>query len=116
LAKPRTIDAYLAALDDSPRAALANLRRQIKAAAPAAEECISYSMPAFRLHGRLIAGFRAASGHCAYFPMSGTVVAALERDLKGYDVSKGTIRFRPDAPLPATLVRKLVKTRIAETR
>ena len=112
--KPRTIDDYLAAQDAQSRTALQKLRRAIQAAAPQAEECISYGMPAFRLDGKLIAGFRAAANHCSYHPMSGATVATLRAELADYDTSPGTIRFSPRAPLPATVVRKLVKARIAE--
>jgi uncharacterized protein YdhG (YjbR/CyaY superfamily) len=112
---PRTIDEYLAGVDPKSRAALQKVRRAIHAAAPNAEECISYGMPAFRLHGKLIAGFRAAANHCSFHPMSGETVATLSAALAKYDTSRGTIRFSPRAPLPATLVRRLVKARIAET-
>ena len=112
--RPQTIDQYLAGLSPANRAALEKVRRAIHAAAPGADECISYGMPAFRLNGKLIAGFQAATSHCSFHPMSGATVAALKRDLAGYDTSRGTIRFSPDEGLPATLVRKLVKTRIAE--
>jgi uncharacterized protein YdhG (YjbR/CyaY superfamily) len=71
-------------------------------------------MPAFRLNGKLIAGFRAAANHCAFHPMSGATVSTLGADLAGYDTSAGTIRFSPRTGLPATLVRKLVKARISE--
>jgi uncharacterized protein YdhG (YjbR/CyaY superfamily) len=71
-------------------------------------------MPAFRLNGKLIAGLRAGANHCSFHPMSGTTVATLRDALVKYDTSTGTIRFSPGAPLPATLVRKLVKARIAE--
>src|SRR5262249_55135186 len=112
--KPKTIDEYLATLSDEKRAALEKIRKAIKAAAPKAEECMAYSLPAFRLNGKLLVCFRAAANHCAFHPMSGSVVESLKNDLKNYDTSKGTIRFDPDRPLPATLVKKLVKTRIAE--
>ena len=112
-AKPRTIDEYLAPLSTEKRAALEKLRRAIKSAAPEAEECISYRIPAFRLGGRLLVGFGAAANHCAFYPGAHPVKAHKE-ELKAYDTSKGTIRFRADSPLPASLVRKLVKTRIAE--
>ena len=113
-AKPRTIDDYLAALSADKRAALDALRTAIQSAAPRAEECISYGMPAFRLNGKVLVAFRAAANHCALHPMSGNTVAAHKVDLIGYDTSKGTIRFQPSAPLPARLVRKLVKARIDE--
>jgi uncharacterized protein YdhG (YjbR/CyaY superfamily) len=110
----RTIDQYLDGLDAENRAALQKVRRAIHAAAPAAEECVSYGMPAFRLDGQLIAGFRAAAKHCSYHPMSGATVAALRAELAAYDTGPGTIRFAAHRPLPAALVRKLVKARIAE--
>ena len=112
--KPRTIDEYLAGVDDESRGALQKVRRAIHAAAPKAEECISYGMPAFRLNGKLIAGFRAAANHCSFHPMSGTTVQSLAKELAGYDTSPGTIRFSARDALPATLVRKLVKARIGE--
>jgi uncharacterized protein YdhG (YjbR/CyaY superfamily) len=111
--KASTIDEYLANLSDDKRAALEKLRKTIRAAAPQAEECISYQMPAFRLNGMLV-GFGATANHCAFYPMSASTVAAHKEELQGYDTSKGTIRFQPDKPLPAALVRKLVKARIAE--
>jgi len=113
--KATTIDEYLAGLSDDKRAALEKLRKAIRAAAPKAEECISYGIPAFRLDGRLVAGFSASAQHCSFFPMSGSIVKHLQDDLAGYDTSKGTIRFAADRPLAAALVRKLVRARIAET-
>src|SRR5436309_670653 len=112
-AKPQTIDEYLAPLSDEKRAALEKLRRAIKSAAPRAEECISYQIPAFRLGGRLLVAFGAAANHCAFYP-GAFPVEAHKQELKTYDTSKGTIRFQADSPLPATLVRKLVRTRMAE--
>jgi uncharacterized protein YdhG (YjbR/CyaY superfamily) len=113
--KPRNIDEYLAALSDDKRAALEKLRQTIRAAAPKAEECISYRLPAFRLNGRMLVAFGATAKHCAFYPMSATTVAAYQDELKDYDTSKGTIRFPPEHPLPAGLVRRLVKARLAET-
>jgi uncharacterized protein YdhG (YjbR/CyaY superfamily) len=111
--KPRTIDEYLAPLSSEKRAALEKLRRAIRLAAPGAEECISYQIPTFRLGGRMLVSFGAAAKHCAFYP-GAHPVEAHEKELGAYDTSKGTIRFQPDRPLPDTLVRKLVKTRIAE--
>ena len=111
--KPQTIDEYLAPLSQEKRAALEKLRSDIKAAAPKAEECISYQIPAFRLAGRLLVAFGAAAKHCAFYPGAHPIEAHKD-ELKEYKTSKGTIRFQPDLPLPATLVRKLVKTRIQE--
>ena len=112
-AKPETIDQYLAALSEEKRTALEKLRQAIKAAAPGVEECISYQVPAFRLGGRMLVAFGAAANHCAFYP-GAFPLEALKDELKSYDTSKGTIRFQADKPLPAALVRKLVKARIAE--
>ena len=109
----KTIDEYLAAVSDDKRVALEKLRRVIKAAAPKAEECISYQLAAFRLNGPLVA-FGATANHCAFYLMSASTVEAHRDELKDYDTSKGTIRFQPNQPLPAALVRKLVKARVAE--
>jgi uncharacterized protein YdhG (YjbR/CyaY superfamily) len=110
---PKSIDDYLAALPEDARAALENLRKTIKAAAPKATEVISYQIPAFKHHGLLVS-FAAFKNHCSFYPMSPDVMRAHAADLKGYDISKGTIHFPADRPLPATLVRKLVKARIVE--
>ena len=112
-AKPKTIDDYLAGVSDDQRAALEKLRKTIRAAAPMAEECISYQVAAFRQNGMLV-GFGATANHCAFYLMSAITVAAHRDELKKYDTSKSTIRFQADKPLPATLVRKLVKARLAE--
>ena len=111
--KPRNIDEYLAALSADKRAALEKLRKTIKAAAPKAEECISYQIAAFRLNGMLV-GFGATSKHCAFYLMSSSTLETHKDLVKDYDTSKGTIRFQADHPLPASLVRTLVKARIAE--
>jgi uncharacterized protein YdhG (YjbR/CyaY superfamily) len=109
-----TMDSYLAALPVRERDALSKLRRAIRAAAPRALECLAYGMPAFRLDGRALVAFRAAAKHCALHPMSAATVRDHARELVGYDTSPGTIRFDATAPLPAALVRKLVRARIAE--
>jgi uncharacterized protein YdhG (YjbR/CyaY superfamily) len=108
-----SIDAYLAGLSADKRSALQALRKTIRAAAPDAEECISYQIPAFRLNGMLV-GFGASANHLSFYPMNASTVAAFKDELEDFDTSKGTIRFQPDHPLPAPLVRKIVKTRIAE--
>jgi len=114
--KHATIDHYLAGVSPDQRAALEKLRKTIKAAAPKAEECISYQIPAFRFEGRMLVGFCAAKKHCSFFPMSSSIIAEYVNELKDYDTSKGTIRFQPERPLPAAFVRKIVKARIAENR
>lgn len=113
-AKAKNVDEYLATLSEDKRASLEKLRKTIKAAVPKAEECISYGLAAFRLNGKPLVAFGATANHCAFYPMSSTVVASLQDELEDYDTSTGTIRFQPDKPLPASLVRKLIKTRIEE--
>lgn len=108
---PATIDQYLAPLPADQRDALQKLRKTIRAAAPGVEECISYGMPGFRYDGRMLVWFGAAAKHCAFYP--GGVVQAYAKELAAFETSKGTIRFQPDRPLPAALVRKIVKERIA---
>ncbi|MGH9778642.1 MAG: iron chaperone [Candidatus Acidiferrales bacterium] len=112
-AKPKSIDDYLAPLSAKQRAALEKLRQTIRAAAPKAEECISYQLPAFRLNGKFLVAFGAALNHCAFYP-GAFPIEACQAQLKRYDTSKGTIRFQADKPLPGALVRKLVQARIAE--
>jgi uncharacterized protein YdhG (YjbR/CyaY superfamily) len=112
-AKPQTIDEYLAPLSLEKRAALDKLRKAIKSAAPKAVECISYQIPAFRLDGKLLVAFGASAKHCAFYA-GALPVRVHKAALDAYDTTKGTIRFPAESPLPATLVRKLVKTRIAE--
>ncbi|MDP9016866.1 MAG: DUF1801 domain-containing protein [Candidatus Eremiobacteraeota bacterium] len=116
--KPTTASAlsvtdYFTALDAERRTALEALRSAIRAAAPEAEECISYGMPAFRLRGKLLVWFGAAKHHCSFYPGAYPIKVHAE-ELESYQVGKGTIRFQAKRPLPAALVRKLVKTRIAE--
>jgi uncharacterized protein YdhG (YjbR/CyaY superfamily) len=113
-AKPKTFDECLATLSADKRAALEKLRKTIKAAAPKAEEGISYGLAAFRLDGRPLVALGATANQCAFYLMSGSTVEDHQDELKGYDTSKGTIRFPADKPLPAALVRKLVKARVAE--
>ena len=112
--KPRTIDEYLAGVSDEQRAALAQLRKLLRTLLPKAEECISYGLPAFRLDGRVVAGFAATKKGCSYYPFSGRTLATLAGELEGYRMTPGSLHFAPAEPLPRALVRKLLKTRIAE--
>jgi uncharacterized protein YdhG (YjbR/CyaY superfamily) len=109
----KDVDDYLAAVPPDARAALEKLRETIRAAAPEAVQVISYGVPTFRHHGGLVA-FAAFKDHCSFFVMSPAVMEAHRADLRGYDTAKGTVHFSADKPLPAALVRKLVKARIAE--
>jgi uncharacterized protein YdhG (YjbR/CyaY superfamily) len=114
--KPQTIDEYLAAAGPDQRRTLAKLRRTIHAVAPKVEECISYGIPAFRLNGRSLVFFGAWANHCSFYPGSSKTLKKFQSDLKGFQVTKGTVRFSPDKPLPPALVKKLVEARIAENR
>lgn len=112
--KPTTIDDYLAGVDADKRAALQALRETIHAAAPEAQECISYQMPSFRLKTGMLVSFGAWKNHCALYPLSAAVIREHASELAGFDTDKGTIRFTPDRPLPEALVRKLVAARVGE--
>jgi uncharacterized protein YdhG (YjbR/CyaY superfamily) len=113
--KPTAIDEYLAGVKGAKRAALDQLRKTIRSVIPKAEECISYGIPAFRLDGTVVAGFAATKKGCSYFPFSGSTLGTLADELEDYEQTKSSLHFDPDAPLPATLVRKLIKTRMAES-
>jgi uncharacterized protein YdhG (YjbR/CyaY superfamily) len=108
------IDEYLAGVSSSRRAPLQKLRQAIHSIVPDVEECISYGMPAFRYKGRIIAGFQATSKGCSYYPFSGTTLKTLADDLEDYSKTKSALHLRPDKALPASLVRKLLRARIAE--
>lgn len=109
----RDADAYLARLSPDKRATLEKVRKAIRAAAPEAEEGLSYGMPAF-IQGKPIAGYNASANHCSYFPMSGAITAQFEKELAKYEVSKGGFRFPIDKPPSAVLIKKLVQARLAE--
>jgi len=110
---PRNHDEYLAALPADQRQVLQALRQTIRELAPHAEETISYQICAFR-DGVMLVGYGATPKHCAFFLMSNQTTKTHAADLKGYDLSTGTVRFQPDRPLPAALVQKLVRARQAE--
>jgi uncharacterized protein YdhG (YjbR/CyaY superfamily) len=111
-APAKNVDEYLAGVPKETRTVLEKLRKTIKAAAPMASEVISYQMPMYKHHGMVI-GFAAFKDHCSIFP-GAAILDAHKDELKSYSTSKGTIRFPVNKPLPATLVRKLVKARIKE--
>lgn len=110
----KTSDDILAGYTPEQRATLEKLRAIIRAVAPAAVECVSYGLAAFKMHGKPLVAIGASKNHCSFYPMNGSTVEAFAKELKGYDTSKGTIRFPAAKPLPAALVRKLVRARIAE--
>jgi uncharacterized protein YdhG (YjbR/CyaY superfamily) len=109
------IDAILAALPADQRIALQSLRKTIAAAAPDAVEAISYALPAFKYRGRPLVSYGAAKAHVAFYCMSPAAMEQHKDLLVGYDTTKGSIRFKPDDPLPESLVTTLVKARMAET-
>ena len=108
-----SVDAYLEGVGEEARVALEKLRKVIKAAAPKATEAISYQIPAFKHHGMLL-GFAAFKNHLSFFVMSPFVMDAHKDELKACDSARATIHFQADKPLPAALVKKLVKARIEE--
>jgi uncharacterized protein YdhG (YjbR/CyaY superfamily) len=107
------VAAYLAALPRDARAALQKLRKDIRAAGPDATELIAWGMPAFR-QGKLLVGYAAFKDHCSLFPMSVAVMHRYAAEMKKYVMTKGSIHFSVAKPLPATLVRRIVRARIAE--
>lgn len=110
------IDDYLAEVAEPKRATLQKLRETIHDILPDAEEVISYGMPAFRLNGKVIAGFAAFKNHLAYLPHSGSVFHELSDDLKGYTSTDGSLHFPIDKPLPKALVRKLIAVRLKQVK
>jgi uncharacterized protein YdhG (YjbR/CyaY superfamily) len=108
------VDRYLAALDEPKRSTLEQLRASILEVIPEAEQCISYGMPAFRIGGKVVAGFAAFKNHLSYLPHSGSVLSTLADEVSGYESSKGALRFAIDKPLPERLVKKLVAARLRE--
>jgi len=108
-----SVAAYLRAVPPAPRAALQELRKTIKAAAPKATEVISYGIPGYKHHGMLVY-FAAFKNHCSLFGVGAALMKTHQKALAQYKMSKGTIQFTVDKPLPAALVRKLVKARIAQ--
>jgi len=109
--KPTTIDEYLRALPADQRRALEKVRAQIKAAAPKAEEHIAYGLAGFKVDGRPLIYIGAAKNHCALY--GARADDALADQLKGFKQSKGTIQFTPDKPIPAGVVKQIVKARLA---
>jgi uncharacterized protein YdhG (YjbR/CyaY superfamily) len=112
--QPRTVDDYLAVAPKDMRAALSRLRKTIKAAAPEATESVSYGIVGYKHKGQRLAYFGHWKTHCALYGLGNGVYDAYAAELKAYDLTKGTIRFLPDKPLPDRLVTKMVKARIAE--
>ena len=108
------VDAYLATCEEPKRSTLEQLRRTILEVVPDADQTISYGMPAFKVQGKTVAGFAAFKNHLSYLPHSGSVLSALGDDLSGYTMTKGSLHFDVDTPLPKDLVAKLVDARRRE--
>lgn len=106
------IDRYLSGIEEPKRGTLAKLRQTILKIIPDAEQGISYGMPAFRVNGKVVAGFAAFKHHLTYVPHSGSVLSRLADELSGYSTSKGALRFPVDQPLPGDLVEKLIQVRL----
>lgn len=111
--KPKTVDEYLATVPDPARTTLNKVRAAIRSVVPAeTTEVISYGIPGFRYKG-MVVWYAAFSDHCSLFPTA-SVIKQFKEELKDYRISKGTIHFPVDKPLPATLLTRMVKARLAE--
>jgi uncharacterized protein YdhG (YjbR/CyaY superfamily) len=108
------VDEYLRGVEEPKRGTLEALRRTILEIVPDAEQVISYNVPAFRVDGRIVAGFAAFRGHLSYLPFSGSVLPALAGELEGYSMTKSALHFPVDRALPKALVRKLIAARRSE--
>lgn len=113
---PATHDEVLAALPADQRRALERLRAEIRRAAPDAVETISYGAAAFKLDGRSLVSYGAARAHCSFYVQSPAVVTAFAARLEGFRLTKGSILFTPDRPIPAPLVGAIVQARVDEVR
>jgi uncharacterized protein YdhG (YjbR/CyaY superfamily) len=114
VAGAESVDAYLGSVPDTMRGSLEKLRSQIRGEVPDAVETVSYGVPMFKLGGRPLVSFGAASKHLSLYVMSPAVVEAHAADLEGFKLGKGSVQFTPDRPIPETLVKKLVRARVAE--
>ena len=113
-AGPGEVDEYLRGVQEPGRSTLQTLRRTILEIVPDAEQVISYRVPAFRARGETIAGFAAFKHHLSYLPFSGSVLSQLGHELDGYAMTKSSLHFPVDRPLPKTLVQKLIAARLAQ--
>lgn len=108
------VDEYLRGVEEPKRTTLQALRGTILEIVPDAEEIISYGLPAFRIGGVTVAGFAAFKNHLSYLPFSGSVLPELSAELAGYKMTKGSLHFPVDQPLPKALVKMLIETRLAD--
>lgn len=110
------IDRYLSQLEEPKRATLQKLRQSIRRVVPEGEEGISYRLPAFRVQGQVVAGFAAFKKHLSYLPHSGSVLEQLSDELAGYKMTKSSLHFPVDQPLPDRLVERLIFVRMRQIR
>ena len=110
------VDEYLRGVDEPKRSTLQALRRTILEIVPDAEQVISYRVPAFRVGGKTVAGFAAFKDHLSYLPFSGSVLRQLANELTGYTMTKSSLHFPVDRPLPESVVRNLIAVRLGELR
>jgi uncharacterized protein YdhG (YjbR/CyaY superfamily) len=110
------VDEYLRGVDEPKRSTLQTLRRTILEIVPDAEQVIAYRVPAFRLRGKTVAGFAAFNDHLSYLPFSGSVLGQLADELRGYTMTKSSLHFPVDRPLPKSVVRELIAVRLKELR
>ncbi len=110
------VDEYLRAVEEPKRSTLQALRETILEIVPDAEQVISYRVPAFRVDGKTVAGFAAFRDHLSYLPFSGSVLAGLGDELRGYTMTKSALHFDLERPLPKALVERLVAVRLEEIR
>jgi uncharacterized protein YdhG (YjbR/CyaY superfamily) len=108
----KDVDTYLEGIEEPKRSTLETLRQTILEIVPDAEQVISYRVPAFRVNGRIVAGFAAFKGHLSYLPFSGSVLPELADELQGYTMTKSALHFPVDRPLPKPLVKKLIAARL----
>ena len=115
MAKPASVEAYIATAPEDRRAGLEDLRRTVTASAPQAEECIAYDMPAYRLGGKFVVSFGAYKRHYSLFPASQVVLDTLGEEAAAYAKGKGTFQFPANEPLPLDLISRIVTIRVGET-
>jgi uncharacterized protein YdhG (YjbR/CyaY superfamily) len=112
----KTVDQYLAGVPEPAQSTLKHIRKVIQSVVPkGTTEVISYGMPMFKFNGMLV-GYAAFAKHCSLFPTGSGVIERFAKELVGYPTSRGTIRFPSDKPLPDSLIKKIVKARVAENR